>query len=111
MERNMRFLAVGICALLAVLFLFSANVLADQETIAGVRNVDYQVAQVVEDSGWGDSDESITEEEEGEETGEEFQGVPSDSDEEFTTDPDEESVPEAPSDEEDLPTTYQGEDE
>lgn len=73
MERNTRFLAVGICALLAVLFLFSANVLADQETIAGAGNMDYQV---VADSGWGGSDELINEDEEGEETGEEFQGVP-----------------------------------
>lgn len=107
MERNTRFLAVGLCALLSVLFVFSANMLADQETIAGEGNVGYKV---ITDSGWGDSDESINQDEDdqGEEAGEGFQGVPSDSDEESLTDSDEGSLTEGPSDETDLPTAYQG---
>jgi len=52
MKKNTRFLAAGICALLSVLFVFSANVLSFEVPFTQAADSYYET---VADSGHGDS--------------------------------------------------------
>ena len=106
MKKDKRFFAAGICTLLSVLFVFSANVLPSEVSLTEMTDSYYER---VADSGYGDSggwidrdeDESMKDEyeqeykEEAEERDEEHESVPSDSEDESST--------EEPSEEDDFP--------
>ena len=112
MKKDKRFFAVGLCALLWVLFVFSANVLASEVSITERADSYYER---VADSGYGDpggwiardEDESMKDEyeqqykEEAEERDEEYESVPSDSEDESPT--------EEPSEEDDVPAVQEDE--
>ena len=94
MKKNRRFLAAGICILLSVLFVFSANVLSSEVSFTQAADSYYET---VADSGHGDSggwidkDEDMKNEyeeeyrEEAENRDDEFESAPSDSEDESST--------------------------
>ncbi len=106
MKKDKRFFAAGICTLLSVVFVFSANVLASEVSLTEMADSYYER---VADSGYGDSggridrdeNESMKDEyeqeykEEAEERDEEYESIPSDSEDESST--------EEPSEEDDSP--------
>ena len=108
MKKDKRFFGVGICALLAVLFVFSANVLASEVSITKIAGSYYER---VAENEYGDSDEWMNKDdeeykeeykEESEEQDEDYQGDPWDSGEEPPT--------EVPFDDENLLTAPEADD-
>jgi hypothetical protein len=96
MKKDKRFLAVGLCALLSVLFVFSANVFTSEVSTGKTSDAYYER---VADSGYGDSggwidrdeDESMKDDYEQEykeragERDDEYESIPSDSQDESST--------------------------
>ena len=96
MKKDKRFFAVGLCALLSVLFFFSTNVFTSEVSTGKTSDAYYER---VADSGYGDSggwmerdeDKSMQDEFEQEykqnteERDEEYESVPSDSEDESST--------------------------
>ena len=108
MKKDKRFLAVGLCALLSVLFVFSANVLASEVSITERADSYYETVADSghEDSGgWIDKDEDMKNEyeeeykEKAEEGDEEHENAPSD--------PEDESSTKEPSEEDDFPAVQE----
>lgn len=112
MKKDKRFFAVCLCALLSVLFVFSVNVFTSEVSTGKTSDAYYER---VADSGYEDSggwidrdeDESIKDEyeqeykEEAEERDEEYESVPSDSEDESST--------EEPSEKHDFPAVQEDE--
>jgi hypothetical protein len=110
MKKDKRFLAVGLCALLSVLFVFSANVFTSEVSTGKTSDAYYER---VADSGYGDSggwidkDQDMKNEyeeqykEEAEERDEEYESAPSDSEDESST--------EGPSEKHDFPAVQEDE--
>ena len=112
MKKNKRFFSVGICALLSILFVFSANVMASEVSTTETSDAYYER---VADSGYGDSggwidrdeDESMKDDyeqeykEKAEEGDEEHENAPSD--------PEDESSTKEPSEEDDFPAVQEDE--
>jgi hypothetical protein len=112
MKKDKRFLAVGLCALLLVLFVFSAKVFTSEVSTGKTSDAYYEG---VADSGYGESggwidrdeDESMKDEyeqeykEEAEERDEEYESAPSDSEDESST--------EEPSEKHDFPAVQEDE--
>jgi len=110
MKKDKRFFAVGLCALLSVLFVFSANVFTSEVSTGKTSDAYYErVADSgYEDSGgWIDKDQDMKNEyeeeykEEGEERDEEYESAPSDSEDESST--------KEPSEKHDFPTVQEDE--